>query len=157
MTGTITHLCLNKGGLPKLPVSDALATPLGLQGDVQRNLKYHGGPRQALLLVSAEDLAALRAEGFELEAGSLGENLTVSGIDFRQLRPGQRFRAADVILELTKPRTPCTQLEVYNNGRQGLLQGALKSLHARGGFYAAVLTPGPLRPGDKITLVDQLV
>jgi len=156
MTGAITHLCLNRGGLPKLPVPAALATPLGLEGDIQRNLKYHGGPRQALLLVSTEDLAHFRSLGFSLEPGSLGENLTVEGLDFRLLRPGQRFRAGDVFLELTKPRTPCAQLEIFNAGHAGRLQAAIKALPASGGFYAAVLVPGPLRPGDRISLVDQL-
>ena len=36
-------------------------TPLGIAGDVQKNRKYHGGPNQALLLVTAEGLDELKA------------------------------------------------------------------------------------------------
>ena len=154
MTGTVTHVCLNRGGVPKLPVEEAYAGPLGLVGDVQRNRKYHGGPRQALLLQSAEDLDQLRAEGFPVGPGSLGENLTVAGLDFRLLQAGQRFRVGGVLIELTKPRTPCAQLEIYNGGTTGLIQAAIRRLAARGGFYAAVLEPGPLRPGDAMASVD---
>lgn len=157
MRGEILQVSLSKGGLPKLPVGEAWAGRLGLEGDVQRNQKYHGGPRQALLLISMEDLEELQAAGFPVAPGSLGENLTVRGIDFRQLREGQRFRVGHALVELTKLREPCHQLEIYNESRKGHIQSVLKALHARGGFYTAVLREGRIQAGDMMTLVDQSV
>jgi len=157
MQGVIEQLSISKGGMPKLAIPEAWAGALGLEGDLHRNPKVHGGPLKAVLLISAEDIAALSSEGFSISPGSLGENLTVRGIDFRQLRAGQRFRAGEAILELTRLRQPCHNLEVYNNGQPGRIQEALLTAPARGGFYAAVLQPGLIRTGDIISLVDQHV
>lgn len=157
MTGTVEQLSISKGGLPKYPMLQAWAGPLGLEGDVQRNTAVHGGPLQALLLVAQEDIDALRADGFPVVPGSLGENLTISGIDFRQLRPGMRLRAGDAVIELTKMRRPCSQLEIYNAGEQGRIQKDLLAVVARGGFYASVLQAGAIRPGDPIALIDAAV
>jgi MOSC domain-containing protein YiiM len=157
MTGVIEQLSISKGGVPKYPMPRAWAGPLGLEGDAQRHTGIHGGPLQALLLVSKEDIEALREQGFPVAPGSLGENLTISGIDFRQLRPGMRLRAGDAVIELTKIRRPCDQLEIYNGGGKGRIQKAVHSVAARGGFYAAVVQAGAIRPGDAIALIDAAV
>lgn len=157
MTGTIEQLSISKGGLPKYPMLEAWAGPLGLEGDIQRHTEIHGGPLQALLLVSQEDLDALREQGFPVAPGSLGENLTTKGIDFRQLRHGMRLRAGDAVIELTKIRRPCSQLEIYNGGEEGRIQKAVLEVPARSGFYASVVQAGAIRPGDPITLLDAAV
>jgi MOSC domain-containing protein YiiM len=152
MTGIVEQVSVSGGGLPKRAVAEAVVRAQGLEGDRQRNRKIHGGPFKAVLLVSAEDVEGLAREGFPVEAGSLGENLTVRGIDFRALRAGMRFRAGEALLELTTPRQPCVQLEPYNGGCAGRIQSELKKLHARGGFYAAVLEEGLVRVGDIIAV-----
>lgn len=152
MEGRIEQISVSKGGLPKLAVGEAWAGRLGLEGDVQKTPKIHGGPRKALLLVSAEDIEELAGEGFAVRAGSLGENLTVRGMDFRALREGMVFRAGDAVIELTTRREPCRQLEIYNEGETGRIQRALKQVEARGGFYCAVIGAGRVRTGDMISL-----
>ncbi|MGC4050748.1 MAG: hypothetical protein QM757_15345 [Paludibaculum sp.] len=72
MVGQIIQVSISKGGVPKLAIPEAWAGPLGLEGDVQRNLQYHGGPRKAILLISQEDLEGLQADGFAVSAGALG-------------------------------------------------------------------------------------
>jgi len=156
-TGIIEQLSISKGGVPKYPILQAWAGPLGLEGDVQCHTEIHGGPRQALLLISREDLDALREEGFPVVPGSLGENLTVSGIDFRELRSGMRLRAGDAVIELTRLRRPCIQLEVYNGGEPGRIQQAVLAVAGRSGYYASVLQAGAIRPGDPIVLIDAAV
>lgn len=168
MQGTIIQVSLSKGGVPKLGVPSAWAAPSGVDGDIQRNTKYHGGPRQALLLVAAEDLETLRSAGYPVSPGALGENLTTLGLDFRRLRAGMRFRAGGAILELTKLRRPCQNLDIYNTADLPPIQKRLfderakagdptTPLWAMGGFYAAVLQPGLIRQGDTICLLDQMV
>lgn len=152
----VHQINLSKGGVPKLPVPEALVTPLGLEGDAVRNHKYHGGPRQALLLIAKENLDALAAEGFPVVAGSLGENITVEGVDFRQMAPGQRWRAGDAILEITKARTPCKTLDVYNAGPLKI-QTRLAANPGWGGYYVRVVQPGLVRRQDRIELLDQAV
>ena len=157
MQGEIVQVSLSHGGLPKLAVGEAWAGRLGLEGDAHNHPKYHGGPLKALLLVSLEDLQVLQTAGFGVGPGSLGENLTIQGVDFRQLRAGQRFRVGDAFIELTKLREPCSQLEIYNDGRKGHIQGELKAVHARGGFYSSVVREGRIQAGDRMELVDQSV
>lgn len=152
MEGRIEQVNISKGGLPKLAVGEAWAGRLGLEGDVQRTPKIHGGPRKALLLIAAEEIEALAAEGFPVGAGSLGENLTVRGLDFRGLREGMVFRAGGALIELTTPREPCRQLEIYNGGETGRIQRALKAESGRGGYYCAVVEAGLVRSGDIISL-----
>ncbi len=59
--GRISGVQRSGGGVPKLGVPEALITVAGLAGDVQGNLKHHGGPDRALCLYSAELIAALQA------------------------------------------------------------------------------------------------
>jgi MOSC domain-containing protein YiiM len=164
MTGSIVQINISPGGIPKRPVAEATVTAAGIQGDSWAHPQIHGGPNQALLLVTSEAIDELVAQGFPLYPGALGENLTTIGLDRRLLRAGQRYRAGDVILELTKLRAPCETLSVYGPGIQRAVYdsqvnaGDVSSPRwALGGFYARVLNPGALRPHDIISLVDQVV
>lgn len=166
MRGIVEQVSLSHGGVPKWAVDQAWIGPLGLEGDMHRNLKHHGGPGKAVLMVSAEVLAGLRAEGFDVNAGSLGENLTISGIDFAQLRARMRLRAGGAVLDLTQLRQPCATLDIYNRPGfriQTLLYDALckagdasSARWAKGGFYAATVQPGCVRPGDILELLDEV-
>lgn len=164
MQGRITQVSTSRGGVPKYAVPGAMATPLGLDGDAHARPRYHGGPNQALLLVSNHDLDRLREEGWPLFPGALGENLTVAGMDFRQVRPGQRYRAGEAILEIAKVRQPCATLSVYGEGIQAAVYDrAVKAGETHSpkwglaGFYAAVKQPGFIRTNDIIVLLDHAV
>lgn len=164
MQGRITQVSTSRGGVPKYAIGEALATPMGLEGDAHAHPRYHGGPRQAVLLVSGEDIEALRAQGWPLFPGALGENLTTTGLDFRQVRLGQRYRAGEAILEITKARQPCGALDVYGVGIQAaVFDRAAKAGDVSSpkwglaGFYAAVLQPGRIRTNDIIALLDHAV
>jgi len=166
--GIVHQINVSKGGVPKLPIAEGWVAPLGIEGDVQADRAHHGGPLKALLLASLEDIEALSGEGFPIVAGSLGENLTIRGLDFRQLRAGQRFYVGGALIELTKPRSPCHKLDIYNRALGLPIQPRLydarvragdpsSPVWARGGFYAAVIRPGPIATGVTIALADQAV
>lgn len=164
MTGSILELCISRGGLPKLPIPEGVLTPLGIEGDGHDHPRFHGGPKQALLIVSFEGLQELIAQGYALFPGALGENVTTTGIDRRQMRTGQRYRLGETFIELTKLRTPCTALDVYGPeikttvyDRQVKAGDPSSPRWALGGFYASVLRPGFIRRNDIIELIDQVV
>ncbi|HBY63391.1 MAG TPA: hypothetical protein DEH78_26505 [Solibacterales bacterium] len=164
MTGRILQVNVSRGGVPKRPVPHGFAGPLGIEGDAVAHPHIHGGPKQALLLIASEAVDELAAEGFPVFYGTLGENLTTRGLDHRLFRAGQRFRAGDAFLELTKPRTPCRTLDVYGPGiQQAVWEKSIKEgntsspFWGRSGFYASVILPGMIRADDIIQLVDQVV
>jgi MOSC domain-containing protein YiiM len=80
------------------------------------------------------------------------------------MRIGQRYRVGEILIELTKIRAPCSQLDVYGPSIKQALYDA--QVHAGdvssprwglSGFYARVLGAGVVRPRDIIQLVDQVV
>jgi MOSC domain-containing protein YiiM len=168
MRGQIIQVNLSAGGLPKYPIPQAFIGPLGLEGDDHLHLSVHGGPAKALLIVAAEAIDALIADGFSLFYGALGENLTVRGIGARWLRSGQRWRAGQAIIELTRLRVPCSALAAYDlpgrTFRSAIWDETLQAigntsspLWALAGFYASVIQSGHVRPGDPFALLEQAV
>lgn len=164
MTGSIVQVNISPGGIPKRAIAEGEVTPLGIRGDGWAHPEIHGGANQALLLVTSEGIEELIALGYPLFAGALGENLTVRGLDRREMRLGQRYRAGEVLLELTKMRSPCATLDVYGPSiKQAIYDAQVKAgdpSSARwglAGFYARVLRSGSIRSKDIISLVDQVV
>lgn len=163
MSGQIQQVSISRGGVPKLPVLEGHVEPLGIAGDVQRNRKYHGGPRQALLWVTAEGLDEIKVAGFAVYPGALGENVTTTGIDRRTVRLGQRWRMGEIEVEVTKMREPCYQLDPYGTGIQKHLYDAqVKAGDATSprwglaGFYLAVVKTGVIRSGDPVLLLTDV-
>ena len=161
MQGIVEQINTSKGGLPKSPVLHAVITTEGIDGDRHKHPQYHGGALKALLLITTEVLDELKAKGFSVYPGAMGENLTTRGLDRRSMRPGQRYRAGSVLLELTRMRQPCAQLHPYGAGIQNAIFDSsvkagdtLSPLWGLGGFYASVIQPGEIQPGDIIALVD---
>lgn len=161
---SILQINISPGGIPKRPIAEGVVTAERIRGDAWAHPQLHGGLNQALLLITSEGIAELVAQGFPLYHGALGENLTTSGLDRRQMRIGQRYRIGEVMLELTKLRAPCSALDVYGPGiQQAIYDAQVKAgdpaspRWGLSGFYARVLRPGVIRPHDIITLADQVV
>ena len=142
---TVLSVNVSPGGIPKLPVVSATLGAAGLDGDAHDHEK-HNTPLQAVCLLDDEDLADLRDEGYDVGPGSLGENLTVRGLQVDALRPGDRLRlSGGVELEYTKPRSPCYVLDAISPRLKQVIVG-------RCGGYARVVAGGPVRPGETIEL-----
>ncbi len=139
------------GGMPKLPVPSARVTRSGVEGDRQRNLKYHGGPDRAVCIYSQELYAWLVEQGINVSAGQIGENFTTAGLDLQKLTPGDRLRVGETcIIEITKVRVPCSQLKKWHADLPELIVG-------RSGWVAKVIEEGTVRPGDAIEMVSRPV
>jgi MOSC domain-containing protein YiiM len=157
----IVQINTSAGGVPKKPVAEARVTFSRVTGDDWNDKKHHGLPGQALCLFSMELIEELKAEGFPLFPGAIGENFTTEGLDFRLLRPGELFRVGEhVEIRITKIRVPCRTITVYGEGimratyDQRVREGDTGSpLWGRSGFYAEVLREGVVRPGDKLAFI----
>jgi MOSC domain-containing protein YiiM len=157
LTGHIIQINTSRGGVPKRPVPEAIVSPLGLEGDSWNHPHIHGGPRQAILLITDEGIEELKERGYAVYPGAMGENLTTRGLDRRQLRIGQRLRAGAVLLEITKIRVPCDTLDVYGPTvkREVYDRKVKEGDHTSprwglSGFYCSVIEPGPIRLNDII-------
>jgi MOSC domain-containing protein YiiM len=156
MRGAIHQINISQGGIPKRSIPEANVTVQGIQGDSWAHPRFHGGPNQALLLLSLEDIESLRQLDYCVYSGALGENLTTHGINMRDVRVADLFRAGEVLLQITKLRVPCRTLDSVKPGIQKHIYDTNPgtALWGRGGFYAKIIKPGVIRPGDGITKAD---
>ena len=159
MTGVVVQVSVSRGGVPKLAIPSTTLTETGLAGDAWR-YPFHGGRRKAILLVTTEGIDELIALGFAVFPGAMGENITTRGLDRRALRVGQRFSVGDAAIELTQVRAPCATLDVYGSGIQSSSYDARVQAGdpesprwGLSGFYASVVRPGGVCPGDTIALI----
>lgn len=142
----VVAVCISGGGVPKLPVERAEVCHEGLLGDGHDHEK-HRRPHRAVSIQDLELLDELRAEGFPVGPGVMGENLTVRGLNVQALSPGDRLCLEDgPTLELSEPRKPCFVLDKIDPKLQSAVVG-------RCGYLARVLVPGRLVPGQRIAVI----
>lgn len=151
--GRIVQISVSPGGVPKLPVDAARITADGVEGDAHRNLEHHGGPDRAVCVYSMEAIRALVAEGHVITPGTLGENVTIEGLDWSRVEPGMRLRlGTSVLLEVTRYTTPCFNIKAaFVGGEFGRVSQKRHPGWSR--VYTRVLHPGTIRTGDPATLV----
>lgn len=160
MSGSVSRLSIKpkvpgEFGLPKHEVPTLRVSASGAEGDYNRyrTVELRGEPDQALLIVTEDLLAQLGAEGWPVQPGDFGENLTVRGLAERQLGPEVRLAVGPAVVEITKPCDPCTEL--YTLPFVGTERGPafLKATAGRRGWYAKVVVPGEIqRSADVIVL-----
>jgi MOSC domain-containing protein YiiM len=153
MDGYIFQINCSDGGAPKQPVREAMLTPTGLEGDRQAHLKIHGGPERALCLYALEQITALQEEGHPIYPGSTGENLTIVGLDWKTLAPGQRLQLGDeVIIEISSYAGPCQTIR--NSFRDGKFKRISQKKHpGESRLYARVIKTGRLMTGQKVRVL----
>ncbi len=84
----------------------------GIVGDSVADLRVHGGPDKAVLCYAGSHYQAWAADHPELEmnAGALGENLTIVGADETTVCIGDRYRIGQCEVEVSQPRQPCWKI-----------------------------------------------
>jgi MOSC domain-containing protein YiiM len=142
----------SRTGIDKRPVTGRVAVhPLGLEGDVQVNRRYHGGEGQAVYAYAQGDADFWVAElGRDLPPGRFGENLRTSGLDLTGALLGERWRIGTALFEVTAPRIPCA-----NFARFWGVPDLVKRFSAHGatGAYLRVLEPGDVGARDPVEVV----
>ena len=148
-----------------------LVEGLGVEGDAHsgKTVKHRSRARatpdapnlRQVHLIHSELHDELAQAGFNVSPGEMGENITTRGLDRRELRTGQRLRIGNATVELTQIRTPCATLNVYGASIQAAIYDARVQQHdpqserwGLSGFYASVIQPGSVRPGDAIAVLE---
>jgi MOSC domain-containing protein YiiM len=137
--------------VPKTSVFEALVSAQGLDGDRQRDLRYHGGPDRAVVLFSLDLIEALKAEGHPVVVGGTGENLTVSGIDWPSVVPGTNVQIGEVRLVVTAYAAPCSKVGPAFRA-QNFARISQKVHPGWSRVCTRVDVGGVVRIGDRVTL-----
>jgi MOSC domain-containing protein YiiM len=142
-----------------------LLAGLGVEGDahlgetVKHRSRVARDPTQPNLrqvhLIHSELHDELRAAGFVVSAGEMGENVTTRGVDLLGLLTGARLHVGDTaIVEVTGLRNPCAQLDHFQTGLTAAVLGRDEhgNLVRKSGIMGIVLASGEVRPGDSIRI-----
>ena len=165
MTGLVTAVSRSAGHTFGKRTEDdiRLLAGLGVEGDAHmgETVKHRSRVRQdptrpnlrQVHLIHAELHDELRAAGFDVSAGQMGENVTTRGVDLLGLPTGTKLHlGGEATVEVTGLRNPCRQLDDF---RPGLMQAVLDrdrrgNLVRKAGIMGVVVSGGEVRPGDAV-------
>jgi MOSC domain-containing protein YiiM len=152
-TGVLVSINSSGGGVPKRRVNDARVSRLGLLGDTQNDKMHHGGPERAVCVYSLERIQALQREGHPIDVGTVGENVTLEGVDWDLIVPGVRIRLGrEVVLEVASFAAPCKTIKAsFIDDEFARISPKLHPGWSR--VYARVLTEGEIRSGDRAEVI----
>jgi MOSC domain-containing protein YiiM len=149
--GRVTGLQLSAGGVPKMAVTRAAVGANGMAGDRQRDRRFHGGPERALCLYSQERLDALAGEGHPVAPGVLGENVTITGLPWDEVRPGTRLRMGGVEAVVTSFTSPCKNIAYgFSDGIFARISQKVNPGWSR--VYVRIQAEGEIVVGDPVIL-----
>ena len=164
-SATITSVSKKPTHSPSKVACDeiVLLAGLGVEGDAHcgRRVKHRSRVRQnpdqpnlrQVHLIHSELHDELRANGFDVDAAVMGENVTTRGVDLLSLPVGTKlYLGSDAVVELTGLRNPCSQLDSI---QPGLRKAVLDTdddgnLVRKSGVMGVVLLGGTVRAGDRI-------
>ena len=140
-----------------------LLAGLGVEGDahlgttVQHRSRVAADPNQPNLrqvhLIHSELHDELKAAGFSLSAGQMGENITTRGVNLLALPVGTILSiGSEAVIEVTGLRNPCYQLDDFQPGLMAavIARDAQGRLIRKSGIMGIIRTGGEIRPGDRI-------
>jgi MOSC domain-containing protein YiiM len=139
-----------------------LLAGLGVEGDAHQGVTVKHRSRVAVdptqpnlrqvHLIHAELHDELKAKGFRVLSGDMGENITTRGVDLLALVVGAKLFIGDAVLEVTGLRNPCAQLDAFQNGLLAAVldHDAEGNLIRKAGIMTIVLEGGEVKPGDAI-------
>jgi MOSC domain-containing protein YiiM len=149
--GRLVSINISPGGVPKTSVFEAFISEQGVDGDRQRHLRVHGGPDRAVSVYSIDVIRALQAEGHPMGPGTAGENLTLSGIDWKMVTPGSELHVGPVRLVVTGYAAPCDQIRPsFADGDSTRISQKRHPGWSR--VYTRVASAGIVQPGDAVIL-----
>ena len=140
--GTVKAICISdRRGIQKSYVEEAFfRKDWGIEGDA-----HAGTWHRQVSLLSCERIEEFRARGADVQPGAFGENLIVSGFDFRNLPVGTVFRCGEVLLEMTQIGKEChTHCQIYQKMGECIMPTQ--------GVFARVLHEGTIHAGDEMSI-----
>jgi len=122
--------------------------------DEQANKKLHGGPEKVLHQFAPIHYQTLKKHfpGEPFTIGSIGENISVEGMDDSNVFIADVWKFGDVVLQVSAPRAPCNKISQRFN-----IANLDRFLGERGntGWYYRVLQTGVIHTGDTVSLMHR--
>lgn len=125
----------------------------GLEADEVADKKIHGGPEKAIFAYPVQHYDFWQQElNIEIEAGGMGENLVLEGVDEYTTFIGDTYKFGDAIIQVSQPRQPCWKPA----RRYKILDFALRiQSSGKTGWYYRVLQEGYVEAGAKLELLER--
>ncbi len=116
--------------------------------------KYHGGIDQAVYGYSFKHYKYFQKlyPDLEFKFGMLGENLTFDDLNEEEITVGSTYKLGECILEVTKPRQPCSKLGI-KFGTQKIVKQFWNTSYS--GIYFKVLKTGFVKAGDALQPIQK--
>ena len=125
-----------------------------VQNDEVSDRIVHGGEFKACYLFSEDQYGYWKNlyPHLDWDWGMFGENLTVSGLNEKNLHIGDIYKIGSALVQVSQPREPCFKFGV-KFGTQVVLKQFIE--HGFPGTYVRVLEEGFVKTGDTIKLVEK--
>lgn len=142
--GKVMAVCISeKRGTAKKNIQTAnLIENFGIEKDA-----HAGDWHRQVSLLSYEKVEEFKAKGADVAEGAFGENLLISGFDFKTMPVGTVFKCNDVVLELTQVGKQChAHCEIYKQVGDCIMP--------REGVFTRVLHGGTISVGDEFYVAE---
>ena len=125
-----------------------------VKNDEVSDRKHHGGEFKACYLFSEDQYEYWQRlyPNLDWELGMFGENLTIFGLNEKDIYIGDIYKIGSALVQVTQPREPC-----FKFGMKFGTQEVLKQFidHGFPGTYVRVLETGFVKTGDTLKLVEK--
>ena len=143
-------------GFFKRPVDERIFLgESGFHGDGVGDSRIHGGQDLAVCAYFVDHFDYWQAElDKEMKPGAFGENLSLSGINEKQIYIGDIFRLDEAEIEVSQPRQPCHKLnKVFD------LQEMACKVQKTGytGCYFRVKKTGWVEPDSVLEIINSVI
>ncbi|MDD7885226.1 MOSC domain-containing protein [Flavivirga sp. 57AJ16] len=141
-------------GIYKKPISKPIYLGKeGVKDDEVSDKKVHGGIFKACYIFSEAHYAYWknRYPNLDWDYGMFGENLTVSGLNEKEIYIGDIYEVGDALVQVTQPREPCFKFGI-KFGNQNVLKEFIE--YGFPGTYVRVLKEGFVKTGDTFKLIE---
>lgn len=143
-------------GIYKMPTPQPIFLKKeGVENDHIADRKVHGGTYKACYLFSADHYPYWKKlyPNLSWNWGMFGENLTINGMNEKQIIVGDVYKVGNALVQVTQPREPCFKFGV-KFGTQNVLKQFIG--HGFPGTYVKVLEEGLVHSNDNLKLTYRL-
>ena len=141
----------NETGLPKKPVDMAQVTSYGVGNDYNhyRTTSKQSTKDRAVLIYTLDMIEQLNGEGWPINPGDIGENITIDGLKYDDFKIGDKYQIGEVIVEVTEGCNPCKNLGAlpYVGER---VNEFIKLMENRRGWFVKVISEGNVKVNDLV-------